>query len=124
VSGGFVADVGDPPVGILGMSLQFADGPVELADFFSELEALRGQILFVQMPLGFHLGNVVLDLLQGGALPQRLHAVLPQVLDETGPGVVTLAAQVLAAPLLLGKTGNRPSWLVDVRTRCRAGCPC
>jgi len=42
--------------------------------------------LFVQVPLGFHFGDVVLELLRGGALAQRLHACLPQVLDETDRG--------------------------------------
>src|ERR1700677_1888557 len=46
---------------------------------------------------------------------------LPQVLDETGLGVVALAAHVLAAPLLLGKTGSMPGWLVDVRRDARPG---
>jgi hypothetical protein len=36
---GFVADIGDPSAGILGMSLQLTDGPIELADFFSEFIA-------------------------------------------------------------------------------------
>ena len=45
---GFVADIGDSPARVLRVTLQFADGPVEFADFFSEFEALGGQILLVQ----------------------------------------------------------------------------
>jgi hypothetical protein len=40
--------------------LQLTDGPVQLADLLSQLEALGRQILLVQPALGFHLGDVVL----------------------------------------------------------------
>ncbi len=63
---GFIADVGCPAIRILELPLKFADGPVEFIDLFTEFEALRGQILLVQPVLGFHLGDVVLDSVQGG----------------------------------------------------------
>jgi hypothetical protein len=87
------------------VSLPFTDGPVWFADFFSEFEALGGQVLLVQVALGFHLGDVVLDLGQGGTLAQWLHAVVTSCARRDWPGVVTLAASN-AAGGAIGRAGR------------------
>src|SRR5260370_15727993 len=84
---GFVAYVSGPASWILGLPLELADGPVELTDFFSELEALRGQVLLVESSLGFHPGDVVLYPGQGGTVAQWLHGGGHlRVLDGQGGG--------------------------------------